>query len=297
MSHASNAVLCDRAAMLGAVRHFFHERNILEVDCPMLSHAAPIDPHIDLFDTEITPGVRGYFHSSPEYGMKRLLARQIGSIYQLSHVYRKGEAGAKHNPEFTLIEWYRMQTSFNRFLNETLDLIHLFLGNLSHEILPYGEALQRYAGSDLKAHGFEADDPEELLNLVWGSIVEPELGKEGLTVITDYPPDQAALAETRIVNGQKVAERFEIYFKGVELGNGYHELTDHEEQQKRLEEANAKRKELGKEPLPIDNYFLEALQIGLPDSYGIAVGFDRLMMLRHETDDIASVLPFSWEES
>lgn len=309
MSRASNAVLRDRGHMLSAVRSFFEKREVLEVDCPLLSHAAPIDAHIDLFEVDLQNSQKGYLHSSPEYGMKRLLSQGIGSIYQLSHVYRKGEAGQKHNPEFTLIEWYRPGFSFKQFLEEMRQLVELFLGDLTQEVLTYREAFQTFANIDIQEislpslrekaaqEGFHSDSQELLLNFLWGTLVEPHLGKGKLTTITDYPADQAALAQTRVVDGEEVAERFEIYFEGMELGNGFHELTDPIEQERRLHTSNAQRTKLGKETLPIDRHFLKALEVGLPDAYGMAIGFDRLMMLRHKVDEISAVLPFSWKES
>jgi len=311
MSPASNAILRDRSHMLAALRAFFHERGVLEVDCPLLSHHAPIDAHIDLFEVNLGNEKKGYLHSSPEYGMKRLLARDLGAIYQLSHVFRQGEAGAKHNPEFTLIEWYRPGFSFEAFLAETIDLISLFIGKLPYEILTYHQAFETYGKIDDRRASTqdliqkidevgihpETEDREELLNLLWGCIIEPHFGKDKLTVIIDFPASQAMLAQTRVVNGEEVAERFEISYNQMELGNGYHELIDPQEQERRLHEANQKRIELGKEMLPVDHHFLQALQSGLPDAYGIAIGFDRLMMLRHQVNEIASVLPFSWNES
>jgi len=312
MSPASNAILQDRAEMFRAVRAFFHERGVLEVDCPLLSHHAPIDAYIDLFSVDFGKGKQGYLHSSPEYGMKRLLAQGIGPIYQLSHVYRKGEAGKKHNPEFTLVEWYRPRFSFEAFLNEVVDLIALFLGPLSYSLITYHHAFETYVGIDSrKAIGRDlkqkieelgiqppqTDDREELLNILWGCAIEPHFGKEELTVVTDFPKSQAMLAQTHEVNGEEVARRFEVSFGQMELANGYHELRDPIEQKRRLIEANETRKRLGKEVLPIDPFFLESLESGLPDTYGIAVGLDRLMMLRHQVDEIAAVLPFSWNES
>lgn len=311
MSLASNAVLRDRGQMFSAVRAFFHERGVLEVDCPLLSHYAPVDAHIDIFEVSLEGEKKGYLHSSPEYGMKRLLARGLGPIYQISHVYRKGETGAKHTPEFTLIEWYRIGCSFDEFLKEVIELLSLFLGKLPVSKLTYQQAFETYLEIDYetapshllqkkaKEQGIfiETNDKEELLDLLWGCSIEPHFGSDRLTVITDFPASQAMLAQTREINGKEVAERFEIAFNQMELGNGYHELTDWKEQIQRLHKANKKREALNKKALPIDPHFLEALQSGLPDSYGIAVGFDRLMMLRHEVSNIASILPFSWETS
>ncbi|WP_420421356.1 EF-P lysine aminoacylase EpmA [Simkania sp.] len=297
--------------MFRTVRNFFHKRGVLEVDCPLLSHHAPIDAYIDLFSVDLGEGQQGYLHSSPEYGMKRLLSREVGPIYQLSHVYRKGEAGKKHNPEFTLVEWYRPGFTFEAFLAEVVELIALFLGPLSYDLITYRAAFETYLGIDSRSAtekelkqkmqdlGIDAatEDREELLNLLWGCGIEPHFGRDKLMIVTDFPKSQAMFAQTHEVDGEEVARRFEVSFGQMELGNGYHELCDPIEQKRRLEEANQKRLALGKEKLPIDPFFLKALESGLPDSYGIAIGFDRLMMLRHQVDDIAAVLPFFWNES
>jgi len=301
MSPASNAILRDRAQMLKAVRTFFDKRGVLEVDCSLLSKTACIDAHIDLFEVGFESHPYGYLHSSPEYAMKRLLARGSGPIYQMGHVYRYGEEGAKHRPAFTMIEWYRPGWTFDAFLNEIAELLFLFIGpqkvertnyeevfkihtKLDYRTASLNELLSRTDSLGIKPHTKERS---ELLNLLWGCLVEPHLGQGKLSVIIDFPPDQAALA--KITKG--VAERFEIYFNQMELANGYHELQDAMEQEKRLHIANAKRKELGKKPLPLDNFFLEALKKGLPDSYGVAVGFDRLLMLKHGASSIEKVLP------
>lgn len=280
--------LKNRAEAFAAVRAFFSSKNILEVDTPILSPYAPIDTHIDIF--EVLEG--GYLHSSPEYGMKKLLAEGSGDIYQLGHVFRKGEMGLLHRPEFTMIEWYRCNVSFEQFLEENLDLCSLFLGNIPCEILSYREAFLKYLGIShdrpfpellqvARSKGIEIEDTSDLLNLLWGCLIEPNLGQEGITIITHYPKEQAALAQTTMIDGEEVSERFEIYFKGIELGNGYHELTDSKEQKSRLLKWNEERKALGKKPFPLDPEFLKALEKGVPDCYGIALGFDRLLMLKN----------------
>ncbi len=271
MSLASKNNLEYRAQSLKEVRTFFDARGVMEVDTPLLSPYAPIDTHIDLFDVDLN-GKRGYLHSSPEYGMKKLLAEGSGDIYQLGHVFRKDEVGRLHRPEFTMIEWYRTETTFSSFLEENLELLSLFLGDQPYKILTYQEAFERFGSSE----GLEIDDP----NIIWGCRVEPKLGNDKITVITNYPKEQAALAQIKTIDGVEVAERFEFYFNGIELGNGYHELTDPVEQKKRLIASNKERLALGKEPLPFDPGLIIALEKGLPDCYGIALGFDRLLMLK-----------------
>lgn len=327
MSHAFQnsphlMILRDRARQMHAVRAFFAKRQICEVDTPLLSRGAALDTHIDLFFTKDEKGERRYLHSSPEFAMKRLLSQGMEDIYQLSHVYRLGEISQKHQPEFTMIEWYRVGAAFDAFMDETIDLMRELLGPLSKNTLTYKQAFKRYTGLDpfaassldlvsyLKSqnvHPFmqenlsEADARDNLLNQILGLFIEPNLGWDDtkqhaqLTILSHYPASQAALARTISQDGNRVAERFEIYSQGIELANGYHELADADEQKVRFTETNQQRIALGKEPLPIDLFFLEALQSGLPDSCGVAVGFDRLMMLRHQKTSILDVLPFHWD--
>lgn len=291
----------------------------MEVDCPMLGHAAPIDTHIDVMRVELGENTWGYLHTSPEYGMKRLLAAGLGDCYQLGHVFRLGESGHKHNPEFTMLEWYRVGMAYGPFIEETLDLVRLLLGPLvlpdSVSFLSYRAALKRYAGidyvtattSDLIAcaisHGqhlspeAKAWDKDTLLHFLLGLVVEPHLGQQELLVLHDYPSSQAALARTVQKLDETVAERFEIYYRGVELANGYHELTDAAEQRRRLYEEEQMRLTMGKSPLVIDENFLRAIEDGLPPCCGVAVGFDRLLMLRLGKTSLEEVLPFSWENA
>lgn len=308
-----------RAGMLARARAFFAQRSVLEVDCPLLSASASVDAHIDLIPAFPKGGQR-YLHSSPEYGMKRLLAEGSGDIYQLSHVFRDGEYGVKHNPEFMMAEWYRIGFTFEQLIEETIDFCRLFLGDLPHTSITYREAFQRYAGFDyltisdqqlqieLKRHGiapYESalkEGREALLNLILATVIEPQLGRNALCSLKYYPASQAALAQTRIIDNEEVGERFEVYYNGMELANGYHELADPVEQRHRLESANIERIALGKEALPIDELFLAALD-RLPDCCGVAVGFDRLLLLmscnnfERGVPPLDSVLLFHWENA
>ncbi len=308
-------ILKDRSIMLGHARHFFHERAIQEVDCPCLSRYASVDAHIDLIPVALTVEAgkkeEAYLHSSPEYGMKRLLAEGIGDIYQLSHVFRDGEYGSRHNPEFMMAEWYRVGLPFEKMIAETVDFVRLFVGQRPCRIMSYKEAFMEYAGFDpytisdealqdhvtalaLHAHDELRDD---MLTRCMAMNIEHHLGAEDICVIAYYPPTQAALAKTCMHEGNLVAERFEVYYKGIELANGYHELQDAKEQLKRLEEANRLRQEYGKEKLAIDMRFIVALEKGIPECSGVAVGFDRLMMLRHHKEALSGVVPFDWSVS
>jgi len=290
-SDASN-ILEKRAQFFEKVRRFFKNRSVLEVDCPALCASPSIDAHIDVMEVLLIDGQRAYLHPSPEYGMKRLLCAYGKDIYQMSHVFRDNENGPLHKPEFTLVEWYRCNMPFSFFIEETLNFIRLFLGKQKAIILTYREALMRYARIDpfhaspqelysSMQEGLSPEaalwDKETLLQLLFSIHVEPHL-KE-LTVVIDYPKEQAALSRVSMKEGIEVAERFEVYYKGIELANGYHELADAKEQRARLCKENEKRIALGKSSFPLDEGFLHALEQGLPDCCGVAAGFDRLLML------------------
>ncbi len=264
MSLASN--LCIRAEKLAQVRTFFAARGVLEVDTHLLSDSAPVDTHIDIFETTC-----GHFlHSSPEYAMKKLLSAGAPDIYQLGHVYRKGEVGAHHHPIFTMLEWYRLQRTFEGLIEETLDLLALFIDGPVKQHT-YDEALQLY-GKNLTGD----------LHHDWAFCVEPNMDLNAITVITDFPGSEAALA--KIENGK--ARRFEVYHRGVELANGYDELTDPDELLKRFEHANLERDN----PLPIDYALLESMK-NLPPCVGVAVGFDRCMMLHQNLERLPTTTP------
>lgn len=263
----TNNLLQDRAYMLSQARVFFAKRGILEVDVPLLSRSAPIDPYIDVVRATCN-GKPAFLHTSPEYGMKRLLCAQSGDIYQLGHVFRDFESGKKHLVEFTIAEWYRIDFSLQEMMEETFAFIQLFVDVQEFEVIPYGE--------------FMEDEMHFALE------IEPNLGRDKVTFVSGYPPSKAALA--RVKDG--IAQRFEVFLEGVELGNGYLELQDPLEQKRRLEEANLERLANQKESYPIDREFLAALEEGLPDCCGVAIGFDRLMMLRHNREDIEEVIPF-----
>lgn len=309
------ARLHDRSALLKRARHFFDQRNVAEVDCPILSMRAAIDTHIDLISACYQGKERCYMHSSPEFGMKRLLADGMGDIYQLSHVFRDGELSPKHNPEFMMAEWYRIGFTLQEMIDETVQFIRLFVGELPVQMVTYRDLFFKHTGLDyVTAREEELFDyickqniayypsirnegKDALLNLILGAQIEPHLGNEGLCVLAYYPATQAALAQRQWRDDEEVAQRFEVYLKGVELANGYCELGDAEEQQQRFCEANAARLALGKDALPIDALFLAALKTGIPDCCGVAVGFDRLMMIRQGQGDISRVLSWGWEQA
>ncbi len=266
--------LKNRASALKRARAFFDERGIREVDVPQFSRFAPVDLHIDPIVAATSEGPR-YLHTSPEYAMKRLLAEGSGDIYYLGHVFRDGELGRRHCPEFTMAEWYRIGFSMQQMIDETLEFIRLFTGDAPVEQMTYSAAFARCGLS-----------PDEDPFLHMATIVEPSFAPTTLTVITHFPVTQAALA----VQDEQGAHRFEIFFRGLELCNGYHELRDAGELRARFAKINEERTK----PLPIDTYLLDALT-RMPACSGVAVGFDRLLMIEAGATSIDEILYFPWD--
>jgi lysyl-tRNA synthetase class 2 len=300
--------------MLRNVRAFFDGQGVMEGDCPALSECASIDLYIDLMPVHVADNRVRYLHSSAEYGMKRLLAEGSGDIFQMSHVFRRGERSRRHTPEFTLIEWYRLGFSFEQMIEDTVNLIRLFVGPVEVEQLTYREAFQRTLGIDLadttdaqlktalqarniEPHDTELEGRDGLLNLLMACHVEESFRPDRITVLSHYPASQAALSRITHMDGFEVAERFECYYGGLELANGYRELADAAEQRLRFQVSNGRRAVQGKETLPVDHRFIAALESGLPDCCGVAVGFDRLLQLHLGCTSIDEVLPFTWEEA
>ena len=303
-----------RARLYALVRAFFAERDVLEVETPVLSEAGNTDLHIEAFQLRfngpVTAGARTrWLRTSPEYPLKRLLAAGIGDCYELGRVFRDGEAGRRHNPEFTMLEWYRVGWDHRRLMDETAALVqqalalvgrHAQLQRRSYRALfrehlgvdPLSDPLDTLQG----ALGDVQVDPEGLtrddwLDLLLTHRIEPRLSDDTLLLLDDYPASQCALARIR-PDDPPVAERFELLLGAVELANGYHELTHAGEQRQRFERDNARRIERGLAPRPLDARLLAALDSGLPDCAGVALGIDRLLMVMLGTRDIADVLAF-----
>ena len=307
--NASKKLLESRAALLNTVRIFFSETGVLEVETPLLASSSITDPNIEIFETESEQ--KKYLQTSPEYAMKRLLCADSGPIFQISKAFRGQEIGRYHNPEFSILEWYRPDYDYHKLMSEVFELIKVCLVGCSKykkisyrdifcdllEIDPFvatqDELLavaRRYLGDiklDLKR--------SEILDLLMGDILQPELSSEGVCFVFDYPEDQAALARLRNEHGIVVAERFELFIDGVELANGYTELANESQQRMRFISENKLRIEVGKEPRAIDEKFMSALKSGLPFCSGVAVGLDRLLMLQVGCSSIAETLAFSWD--
>ena len=309
---ATIAVLLRRARMLGAAREFFAQRGVMEVETPILSAAGVSDPQIESLWVQII-AMHGpsYLCPSPEYAMKRLLAAGSGDIYQICKVFRDAERGRWHNPEFTMLEWYRLGFDDSRLMDEVEALIGLLLAPerqfLPAERLSYMSALQRHAGVDAFAssdaelraaaqrHGIRCEaqlDRDGALDLLMGLVVGPQLGRERPCFICDYPASQAALA--RLKPGHpSVAARFELYVDGVELANGFHELAQPAEQRARfLKDLNIRRARGQVQPA-LDENLLAAIEHGLPDCAGVAMGFDRLVALGLGADRLADAMAFT----
>jgi lysyl-tRNA synthetase class 2 len=279
--------------MLSQVRSFFAQRDVLEVDTPCLVPQAPLDANVDVI--AVVP--YGFLHTSPEYGMKKLLAQGSKDIYFLGHVFRKEELGRLHNIEFTMIEWYRLGISFEAMMDETRELLSLFIPSQHLTILPYRQAFLRYVGLDPFTTSLEElrallpspqwDRPTALAYLM-SEQIEPHLGQSEMTAIVDYPHTQAALAQTNIQDGYSVARRFEIYFQGVELCNGYEELTDQDELRSRFEEENRERILQGKEPYELDETLIESVA-HVPPCCGVSIGFDRAFYLQERAHSIHDI--------
>lgn len=310
---ATLATLQRRAALLSAVRGFFSQRNVLEVDTPVLSRFGVTDLHLENLATQLAafPQQKFYLQTSPEYAMKRLLAAHQVSIYQLGKVFRDDAVGRYHNPEFTMLEWYRVGFTMNELVDEVVALIHETLGaGLAVDRLSYQQAFMQAIQCDPLSASVEqlqhrlaefahiADiaqretDRDTLLQLAMSVIIEPNFNPQRITIIDNFPASQAALAQL-CPSDSRVAQRFEVYVGGIELANGYQELTDAATQQQRFSQDNQLRQQHGKPHRDADTRLLEALSAGFPQCAGVALGFDRLLMLQRKKHDIAQVLPFS----
>ncbi len=304
---ATISALRTRAKIYKTIRDFFESRNVLEVETPILGRAATIDPFIESLTTKVM-GERYYLQTSPEFFLKRLLASGSGDIYSLGKVFRQGERGRRHHPEFTMLEWYRVSWDEHQLMDEVADLILAFMPDLSVSKISYGEIFLQYLSvnpyqasfDQLKTVAtsridiaFDVDDKSNCLDLLMTHCVEPLLPK-GLVFIYDYPAEQAALARLGTNNqGDSVARRFEAYLNGMELANGYFELTDAVEQKKRFEKDSDYRIKNNLPEVPYDNQLIAALECGMPDCAGVALGIDRLLMLMCDTDNIRDVMSFS----
>ncbi|HVF33787.1 MAG TPA: EF-P lysine aminoacylase EpmA [Candidatus Saccharimonadia bacterium] len=316
---ATREALLLRARLYALIREFFASRDVLEVETPILSEAGNTDPNIESFRTEFSGhAAQGeqtrWLRTSPEFPLKRLVAAGIGDCYELGRVFRNGEAGRRHNPEFTMLEWYRVGFDHHALMDETAALIVAALSLVSRRVSieksSYRELFLAHAGVDPFAtttrelHDALADfgictdglSRDDWLDLVLTHRIEPVLRDDVLLIVHDFPPSKAALAKVR-EGTPAVAERFELMLGAVELANGYHELTDAREQRERFLADNARRRGRNLGEPPLDERLLAALEAGLPACAGVALGVDRLLMAMLGANRLDDVLAFPFDRA
>ncbi len=301
--------------MLKRARAFFEERNILEVDTPILSRFAASDPHIESIEVtlQLDPDKSWFLQTSPEYCMKRLLSAGYPDIYEICKVFRDAEAGRYHQPEFTMVEWYRLDFGLNDIVQDTLEFITTLVDAKRFDkapmLLSHAEAFAEFAGIDSSTADIEtlsaaaaADDQlkqslgdsrDDWLDLILAEKISSKFPTDRLTALCHYPASQAALSRI-CPDDASVADRFEVFAGDLELANGYVELVDAKEQSSRFEADQSARKLAGRPQRPIDRALIAALASGLPACAGVSVGFDRVHMLNEGTGDIRQALSFAF---
>jgi len=308
---SDSSVATRRAEILERARQFFRRQDVLAVDTPALGHYATSDPNIESLSVRSNSGKASFLQTSPEIYMKRLLAAGYPDIYSVCRVFRDGEAGKRHQGEFTLAEWYRIGFGLDSIIDDTLQFIASCLNKpgLADEAAryDYAEAFRKYSAIDVFAASIDelgnratsdarlraeiGADRDAALDLIMSTIVAPQFGHDLLTVVRHYPASQASLARL-CPDDDRVADRFEVFCGDVELANGYVELTDPDEQQQRIERDLKTREQSGQSNFPGDEALIAALHAGLPDCAGVAVGIERLQMILDQTDDIKDVVTF-----
>ena len=309
---AALKTLKERARILQSIRAFFDQRNVLEVETPVISRAAITDPQIESFSTQFHQK-DFYLHTSPEFYMKRLLASGSGDIYQIVKVFRDDENGKNHNPEFTMLEWYRLGFNHHQLMDEMELLLSRLMikGKIKFQRLSYQQAFINQFEIDpfdsdvfqLKqvAERFNIETPQGMdddrdMWLDWLMVekIAADFPKDIFTFLYDYPASQASLARLDKEDSRK-ANRFELFFGELELANGFYELTDADEQAKRFDNDNIVRQQRGQKLMPIDECLLDALKSGLPECSGVAIGIDRLLMVLMGAEHINEVISFGDE--
>ena len=315
---AELATLQFRAIIFKRIREFFAQQDVMEVDTQCLSLASITDPHIEVLTCHtrsMGEDLTYYLQTSPEFAMKRLLSAGSGSIYQLGKVFRAEEIGRRHSIEFTMLEWYRVGFDHWQLMAEIERLLQCLSDDedLRCERLSYRQAFLDHLGIDpfnapltslqQLAHqhteyGLQEEDRDTLLELLFSSVIEARIGQQNPCFIHSYPPSQAALAKHQNDEyGHRVAARFELYWQGMELANGYFELTDAKEQAQRFKEDKAQRQQLALAERQFDERLISALQAGLPECAGVALGVDRLIMLLCKKNHIKEVLAFAHDRA
>ena len=304
---AAIEILRQRARLIERIRTFFRERGVLEVETPLLGAASSTEPHLASFEVRLPGegGFAGWLQTSPEFAMKRLLAAGSGPIFQITKAFRAGEGGRLHNPEFSMLEWYRPGFEPRALVSEIESLLREIIGPGKPRRMEYAEAFRCFADIDpfraglmeLREHcrhrGWLESryaDRDACLNFLLDRVVQRRLGS-GVVTLFDFPASQAALARLR-PDDRRVAERFEVFVNGIEVGNGYRELGDAEEQQERFERDCRQRREQGLPDIPVDQRLLSALREGLPECSGVALGVDRLVMIATGSSRLEEVSAF-----
>jgi lysyl-tRNA synthetase class 2 len=302
-------VLQTRAKILKNIRDFFDQRGVLEVETPLISKFGVTDPHINAIPVLLQEKEKYFLQTSPEYSMKKLLAAGSGAIYQLTKAFRNGDIGSSHNPEFTMLEWYRPEFDHFQLMAEVDELLQMILHTETAKVVTYRELFQQYLAIDpyviskeqiqniINKNDFSVEfiqnaSIDDWLQVLFAYYIEPKLMGNAPWIVYNYPASQAALAKLQQENGIDVAARFEVYVRGVELANGYYELTDPQQQLTRFRQDQIIRKQLQKPFMAIDDRLLAALEAGLPACSGIALGVDRLIMLAVNAANIREVIAF-----
>lgn len=311
-----------RAKLLAKVRAFFVDKNVVEVETPALSVSTVTDVYLEAFvcqynflsDTSIDSANNLYLQTSPEFHMKRLLASGYGAIFQICKAFRHEDSGHHHNPEFTLLEWYRPGFDHLELMDEVDELLQTILATEAAQRRTYQNIFIEKLSLDPLTCGFsdlydiivshgkgsawlkQSNDKDVLLQFIFSEIIEPTIGLDKPCFIYDFPRSQASLAKIS-PDDERVAQRFECYYQGIELANGFNELTDSKEQLDRFEQDNKKRVQLGLPQIKIDDNFISALTFGLPECSGVALGLDRLIMLAEKLSSITQVISFPVERA
>lgn len=308
---ANHSALRARATLLADIRAYFLAHHILEVETPLLCTNGVTDPAIEPLCVATgssieTPRV---LQSSPEYAMKRLLAAGSGPIYQISKAFRDGEAGSRHNPEFSMLEWYQPGFDHHQMMEQVGELVLHCLGTRAIRRFSYRELFLEFLNIDPFAAStedleqlararlelnFQSSDRDLWLDLLMSHLIEPAIAELGVCFVYDYPASQAALSRVVASGDVEVGQRFELYINGLELANGYCELTDEKEQRARFIADNVTRKQRGQTERPLDEFLLSAMEHGLPACSGVALGIDRLLMVVTGASDIRQLLAFDW---
>jgi lysyl-tRNA synthetase class 2 len=307
---ASSVRLKARANLLKTIRSYFSDRHVMEVETPLISSAGNTDPEINSIRTDDG----SYLRTSPEFALKRLLSNGCGDIYELGRVFRAGESGRYHNPEFTMLEWYRVGFSYHRLMDEVSDLVRVCGQGIFEQWTEQRFSYQQLFLNYLDLDPFTADIPalsaaakrngiddielerKQWLDLLISLVIQPALPGNKLTFVYDFPSDHAALAQIR-AGTPPVAERFELYLGHTELANGYQELTDGGEQRRRFEADNAKREKRGQAVYQIDHRLIAALEHGMPECAGVALGVDRLLMAIEDCQSLNDVTAFPFSRA